>query len=491
MLTETAPIESSRHKCLIYDGHPSEQLPVIIPLLITGLTEKRRCLYLGNSEMIGLVRAGLGEEGVQVDAEMKRGALIFSSDRSYLDDGFDPAAMVSMLIDLVDEAVADGFNGLCATGDMMWELGTESNFDKLQEYEARLEKVFQTKPLMGICQYHRRLVPASAVQNALLTHRSLYVNSNLRVDNIFYMPPDILLEHRDQQGKWMCDQILRVMRAEEKRDSALSALTESEAHERELAEELARANEDLERRIEERTLELREVNKELESFSYSVSHDLRAPLRAIDGFSKILMEDFAAQLGTDGRDSLQRICGNVKQMEELIEGMLTLARMAKTEIRNERVNLSELAETEIANLRRSNPARSAEVTIQQDLYVTGDRSLLRAALSNLLGNAWKFTSKRATAKIEFGTESDEDGRPVFFVRDNGDGFDLKNATKLFTVFQRFHSHEQFPGTGVGLATVHRIVGRHGGRIWADSHPDEGATFFFTLQPPDPCPLMVA
>src|SRR5687768_12690111 len=215
--------EVSRHKCLIYDGHPSEQLPVIVPLLQEGLRRSQRCLYLGDGETVSMVDAALKDKGVDTEREARRGALVYSSDRSHLKGGFDPRAMVGMLRGLIDEAVRDGFQGLCATGDMMWELGSESNFDRLQEYEALLEQVFHEKPLMGICQYRRDTVPPRAIREALLTHRSVYVGAHLNRDNLFYMPPELLLPNadvrlREAQGEWMCQQITRVLQAEHKRD---------------------------------------------------------------------------------------------------------------------------------------------------------------------------------------------------------------------------------------------------------------------------------
>src|SRR5688572_31611054 len=172
--------EVSRHKCLIYDGDPSEQLPVVVPLLMNGLNENWRCLYLGSPEAVEMVDSALSTKGVDTKREKDRNALVLSSDRSHLVDGrFDPGSMVDGLCSSIDDALRDGFHGLCATGDMRWELGADENFDRLLEYEARLEQVFREKPLRGICQYHRGLVPAQAVQDALVTHRTAYVGDTL------------------------------------------------------------------------------------------------------------------------------------------------------------------------------------------------------------------------------------------------------------------------------------------------------------------------
>lgn len=476
-------VEVSRHKCLIYDGHPSEQLPVIVPLLMDGLRENRRCLYLGDPQMLQMVDSALAAKGIDIDKETRRGALVFSSDRSHLRNGFDPYSMVGMLTDLIDDALRDGFEGLFATGDMMWELGTEKNFDLLLEYEALLEQLFLDKPLSGICQYHRKTVPGHAIRHALLAHRSVYIGDELNRDNLFYIPPELLMDNHashDRHGEWMCQQITRIVNAERKRDMALAALAKSEAQQRRLAEELAVMNRDLERRVRERTVELEAVNKELEAFSYSVSHDLRGPLRHIDAYSRILAEDFSEPLGQEGRDLLARIVKSNSHMNDLTEGMLTLARLAKQELSREPVDLSTLAQASAEELQRDDPGRKVEFVIHKGLHASGDTRLLRAVIDNLLGNAWKFTSTRETAHIEIGTAGQEAGCPIFFVADNGAGFDMQYAKKLFGVFQRLHAHEEFPGTGVGLATVQRIIARHGGRIWAKASPDQGATFFFTL-----------
>ena len=245
----------------------------------------------------------------------------------------------------------------------------------------------------------------------------------------------------------------------------------------------------LEEDVRQRTLDLTATNKELEAFSYSVSHDLRAPLRSMDGFSVALLEDYSDKLDDQGKDYLQRVRKASKKMAQLIEGILELSRTTRGEIKQESVNLSVLVKTATAELHKLQPERLVEVIIQPDLFVNGDDQLLRVTMENLLGNAWKFTGGCDKGKIEFGAlppseakESRPAGNPTYFVRDNGAGFDMTYADKLFGVFQRLHKTNEFPGTGIGLATVERIIHRHGGRIWAEAEVDEGATFYFTLGP---------
>jgi len=246
-----------------------------------------------------------------------------------------------------------------------------------------------------------------------------------------------------------------------------------------IAIENAKLNENLERMVEERTKQLQAVNKELESFAYSVSHDLRAPLRSIDGFSHILIEDYADRLDQEGKDYLERVRSASQRMAQLIEAILQLSRLTRGELSTKMVNLSEIIELIAYDLQKDQPERNVEFTIQPNLYVEGDERLLGAAMENLIGNAWKFTGKKDKAKIEFGRVNSGD-RPVYFVKDNGAGFDMNYAKNLFGAFQRLHTKTEFDGTGIGLATVQRIINRHGGDVWAEGAVDQGATFYFTM-----------
>jgi light-regulated signal transduction histidine kinase (bacteriophytochrome) len=248
-------------------------------------------------------------------------------------------------------------------------------------------------------------------------------------------------------------------------------------------EALRRLNADLEQRVAERTEQLDAVNKELESFAYSVSHDLRAPLLAIDGFTQIIVEDASERLDPDDMRHLQRARSSAQRMAALIDDLLVLSRASKAELHIQDVDMSSLAASVAAELREADPGRRVEVVVPPGLKATADPTLLRIILDNLLGNAWKFTSKRDQAHIEIGVDG-SGGEGVFFVRDDGAGFDSRGAEHLFGAFQRFHTPDQFEGTGIGLATVTRLVSRHGGRVWAESEVDKGATFSFTLPKAD-------
>jgi PAS domain S-box-containing protein len=259
----------------------------------------------------------------------------------------------------------------------------------------------------------------------------------------------------------------------------ITARKEAEDARREAERELAGMNVELERRVLERTLELEAANAELEAFSYSVSHDLRAPLRALDGFSLALIDDYGEQLDDTATDYLARVRAASQRMGQLIDDLLKLSRVSRREMVREQVDLTALAREVLADLREAEPTRVVNGHVEDGLVAGGDPALLRVVLQNLLANAWKFTSRKQEARIEVGAER-RDGVTAYFVRDDGAGFDSTYVDKLFTPFQRLHTAGEFPGTGVGLATVKRIVRRHGGSVWAESVVDSGATFYFTL-----------
>ncbi len=253
---------------------------------------------------------------------------------------------------------------------------------------------------------------------------------------------------------------------------------ESERH-RAACRDLSSLSERLEDEVKQRTRALQASNRELESFAYAVSHDLRAPLRSIDGFSLALQEDHAEQLDAEGMQYLQRVRDAAQRMGRLIEDLLQLSRISQSQLHSRHVDLSAIARDIVEHLRQGEPGRRVSVSIQPGLQAWGDPGLLRIALENLLGNAWKYTAGQDRAEIEFGCQV-QDRQQVCHVRDNGAGFDMRYADKLFVPFQRLHQAGEFPGEGIGLATVARIINRHGGTLWAEAEPGRGATFYFTL-----------
>jgi signal transduction histidine kinase len=275
----------------------------------------------------------------------------------------------------------------------------------------------------------------------------------------------------------------KVQQLEESNQKLQNALEEKEAEvvrRRKAEEEVRLLNTELEERVRQRTAELDAANKDMETFVYAVSHDLRAPLRALGSFSQILAMSSRDKLDEEARTCLDHLQSETQRMRGLIEALLQLARSTKAELRRQKVNLSEMARETERDLRREQPNRQVDFSVAPNFMTDGDPALLRSVLRNLLGNAWKFTAKSPEAHIEFGRR-EQRGKPAFFVSDNGVGFPMESAQKLFLPFSRLHDSKQFPGTGIGLATVWQIVRRHGGEVWAESSPGKGATFYFTLQ----------
>jgi signal transduction histidine kinase len=281
-----------------------------------------------------------------------------------------------------------------------------------------------------------------------------------------------VLEARNRELYGATDDVTAIAEQLTRSESALASATRDVDH---TAAELDRERQ----RVEALAARLASINRELDAFSYSVSHDLRTPLRSIDGFSRVLLTSYAPLLDERGRDYLQRVRSAAQRMSQLLDDLLKLARTSRASFAPVSVDLTAAAQQIAAELRQLDPQRRVEWNIEPGLTVQGDRTLLRVALENLLANSWKFTSRRETSVIELGAR-DEEGTRVFFVRDNGAGFDMTYADQLFGVFQRLHTNSEFEGTGVGLATVQRVIHRHGGEVWAESAVDKGATFYFTL-----------
>lgn len=268
---------------------------------------------------------------------------------------------------------------------------------------------------------------------------------------------------------------LLVKRYERNSQAATLALIDSQ-------NQVQRMNAELEQRVTERTLQLESANRELEAFAHAVSHDLRAPLRSMSGFSQILYDTAPPGLDEKSRHYLRRIHDASLRMSALIEDLLSLSRISRAELVSRPANLSQIAADAAATVRDQYTGRRVQLTIEPEMMINGDKRLLRIAMENLLDNAWKYTAHAAEASVTVGSQPGEHG-PEYFVRDNGVGFDMAYAAKLFGPFQRLHAEDEFPGTGIGLVTVQRILARHGGRIWADAQPNRGATFYFTLGAP--------
>lgn len=285
---------------------------------------------------------------------------------------------------------------------------------------------------------------------------------------------------RKDGSRYWASVILTALRDERGELRGFAKVTRDFTERKRVDDEIRALNSELEQRVRDRTAALEAINKELEAFSYSVSHDLRAPLRGIDGFGKIVLERYGPALDEQGRHYLQRIRAGTQRMGRLIDDLLRLSKLSRAELKWAPLDLSEMAKEVIAELSKVEPERQVKLVVSESLSARGDAQLLQVVLENLLGNAWKFTRKTQDARIEVGRETCAN-EECFFVRDNGAGFDMEYAGKLFAPFQRLHDMTEFEGTGIGLATVQRIIARHGGRIWAEARPDHGATFWFTLK----------
>ncbi len=435
------------HFCAFY--HTKEELmSLLVPYLKSGLQDNEACVWVV-SDVISPKEAkdALAAHFKDLDDRIKRGQLEILKARDwYTPNGaFDAGQVLEAWKDKALNARRKGFSGFRATGDTSWL--HKEQWDKFVEYESVIGHSVLGLEMLVLCTYSLDLWEAYQVVDVVSTHEFALLKVN---------------------GQW------KQIENSERRKAVEDRLKAEERHRQEILE--------LNRDLQDRSAELAAANKELEAFSYSVSHDLQAPLRRIDGFSNLIQEELSGAVAGKAKDYLDRITRAAEDMNRLIEGMLRLSRLSRAEFTWKAVDLSKLATAAVERLRASDPGRKVEVTIQNGLSAEGDPALIASAIDNLVGNAWKYTSRQELARIEFGAESKE-GKQVFFVRDNGIGFENSEKDRLFLPFQRLHKEAEYPGLGIGLATVSRIIARHKGRVWAEGEPGKGATFWFTLGGP--------
>jgi light-regulated signal transduction histidine kinase (bacteriophytochrome) len=354
--------------------------------------------------------------------------------------------------DAAGQARRDGYSALRGTGETEWTIRGARGMERWMEYESRLTQVLQQSDCLALCQYNRRRFVPEVVLDVIRTHPTI-VYGKLACRNFYFVPPEEFLEP-DHSGREV--------------ERMLNSILERER----LDQAMRHANEELELRVRQRTAEL-------ESFTSSVSHDLRAPLRQIDGFAGMLQEAAGPRLEPAERKCLEHVRGGCRHMRQLIDDLLGLAHMGQREPSIQLAGMRALAEEALAGLQQEMAGREIRVEIGDMPFVECDPDLVRQVWANLLSNAIKFTRPRSPAVIEAGCAV-ENGRRVFFTRDNGVGFSMRYGARLFRPFQRLHRQEDFEGTGVGLALVARIVEKHRGRVWAEGKLNDGATFYFTL-----------
>jgi len=437
-------MELGEHTCALYDND-ADRRAVVGRVLRDGLQRNMKILYVADGAAIDQIRGWFG-----LSEEEHAGRVTFGqADDCYGKGGrFDPDCMIDHVNCEIKKAEAEGFAGLLATGEMSWALRGIPGSERLMEYEAKLNRVYPGSRGAGLCQYDMRLFPPARSLDVLRAHPKAVVGRQT-YDNLYYLPPEEMLSDRREEAelqRWIGN--------------------------------LATRHELLER-LRARSAQLEAANRELEEFAHSASHDLKSPLRAINAYSGLLAKHLAATLDHEGRTLLDAIGGATRRMEAVVGALLALGGIGQRELRRERVDLSALARAVVEELRQGEPGRAVEARIQDGLFEDADPVLARIILQNLIGNAWKFTGERADAVLEFGRLP---GTVDYFVRDNGAGFDPAFAANLFKPFRRLHAGSRFPGSGVGLATVHRAVARHEGEVWAESEPEKGATFWFRLRP---------
>jgi signal transduction histidine kinase len=473
------------HFCSIYES-PEEHYAVAIPFMRMGLDRGEKCIYIADDGTLDNVRHAMQSEGIDVERAIESNSLTLATkDQAYLKRGsFDPDWMFTFWKEATDLAMSEGFPALRVTGETEWVVRGGRGLERWMEYESRLTHALSENNCSALCQYNRHCFSPELILDVIRTHPVVIYRGTV-CRNLYYVPPDEFLG--TNQAEHEVDRLLTNIREREDVERALR----EQLVERGRAEEALRLSHDeLGMKVKERTAELRKMNddlqaviRELEAFAYSVSHDLRAPLRHIAGFAELLQKQSNAVLDESSRQQITRILDAANRMDGLVDDLLTFSRISRAETHQTTINLDQLVKSVVAEIAPDTQGRKIVWQIGTLPMCYGDPGLLRLVFSNLISNAVKFSRTRQQAEIEIGSLNQMVDEAVVFVKDNGVGFDMKYKDKLFGVFQRLHSQEAFEGTGIGLATVQRIVHRHGGRVWAEGSVSKGATFYVALPKP--------
>lgn len=469
------------HLCSVYETQ-QEQFSVAIPFMKIGLERNEKCVYIADSDVLPSVRDAMRAGGIDVDGAVRSGALTLTTkEQTYLSRGhFDPDWMFTFWQEAAEKAETEGFSALRGTGETEWVVRGGPGLERWTEYESRLTDTLAEANCLALCQYNWRLFSPELILDLIRTH-PIVVYRGVVCQNFYHVPPREFLG--DDQPFREVERLLKNIREREQMDIAArrqqcalqAAHDQLEVRVRERTAEVR----DLNRQLERRVAELSAMNEELEAFTCSVSHDLRTPLHHINGFSELLAEQFGERTNPSAEHYIQRIRESSERMGRLLDSLLALSRVGRQELTKRETDLNALLHDVLTELEPETAGRDIQWQIGTLPVCECDAVLIRLVFHNILSNAVKFTRPRTPAVIQVG-QGEQNGRLLFFFRDNGVGFDMGYAGKLFGVFQRLHRQEDFEGLGLGLATVQRIVRNHGGEIWADSEPDKGATFFFTL-----------
>ncbi|HKP02687.1 MAG TPA: MEDS domain-containing protein [Chthoniobacterales bacterium] len=470
------------HFCSIYES-PEEHYAVAIPFMQMGLERGEKCIYIAGDGTTDHVRQRMESEGIDVERATESNALVVAGkEQAYLKHGsFDPDWMFNFWKEATDSAMSEGFSALRVTGETEWVVRGGQGLERWMEYESKLTHALLENNCSALCQYNRRHFPPDVILDVIRTHPVVVYRGTV-CRNFFYVPADEFLGTNETERE-----VERLLTSIREREEVEHALRE-QLIERERAEEaLRRSRDELEMKVKERTTELRNtnddlqsVNRELEAFAYSVSHDLRAPLRHIAGFTELLQKHSDSVLDDKGRGHIGMIRTAANRMDNLVDDLLGFSRIGRAETQTTTIDLAQLVNEVVSEIAPDTKDRNLVWRIGSLPIGSGDRSMLRLVFVNLISNAVKFTRTRDQAEIEIGSLDHGPDKLVVFVKDNGVGFNMKYQEKLFGVFQRLHSQEAFEGTGIGLATVQRIIHRHGGRVWAEGSINGGATFYVAL-----------